>query len=126
MRKPKAYYYTVAVRHITKSGNTRWVQTETTAMNIEELAAALDVSLDDVIYRNKRCAGYHKSSMAKYWENLPVKQMSEETKEYLRNLTAERKALRNKEGERVYDNGNGSKRDYPMVENLREQRDGSD
>jgi len=101
MKTPKPYYYTVAVRQVSKAGVTRWKEVETTANNLEELAAALGVPLDDIIYRNKRCVGYRKSSMAKYWENLPVKPMSEETKEYLRNLTKERKALRKKEGDRV-------------------------
>jgi len=105
MKTPKPYYYTVAVRQVSKAGVTRWKEVETTAMNIEELAAALGVPLDDIIYRNKRCVGYRKSKhgMAKYWEDLPVKVMSEETKEYLRNLTKERKTLRKtkKEGDRV-------------------------
>jgi len=35
----------------------------------------------------------------KCWDTVKV--MSEETKEYLRNLNAERKALRNREGERI-------------------------
>ncbi len=99
--KTKPYYYTVAVRHITKAGTTHWKELEMAAASLEELAAEIGIPFDDLIYKNKRRVGYRKSRMAKYWENLPTKVMSEETKEYLRKLSSERKALRNGEGERV-------------------------
>jgi len=91
--KPTQYLFTVAVRTTKKKGEAdHWTETQQQGSTLEEVAAALGVKLDDLHYITKtRLNGSRRNSMSKYWENLPTKPMSEETKEKLRQLHEKRK-----------------------------------